>query len=157
MQDIEAQRRRIEALFTKADSLSQDPELLSHWAKYLCVLVCGFLENSVELCLVAYCKKRGDENINNFVSTQMRSFQNPKMGKIVELFGSFSKTWEAELKAETDGRILDAVKKAMGDRVTTIFPRQGHYALDPETVAQYPPADLSVGPIADLLNWSYEP
>ena len=52
-------------------------------------------------------------------------------------------------------RILDAVKKTMGDRVTTIFPRQGHYALDPETVAQYPPADLSVGHITDLLNWSY--
>lgn len=53
-------------------------------------------------------------------------------------------------------RILDAVKKVMGKRVTTVFLRQGHYALDPETVAQYPPADLSVGHINDLLNWSYK-
>ncbi len=116
MQEIEAQRRRIDALFAKADGLSNDAELLAHWAKYLCVLVCGFLENSVELCLATYSKKRGDENINNFVSSQLRSFQNPKMGKIVELFGTFSKAWEAELKGETDGRILDAVNSIVANR-----------------------------------------
>ena len=116
MQDIEARRRRIDALFAKADSLSNDAEMLSHWAKYLCILVCGFLENSVELCLIEYCKRRADENINNFVSNQLRSFQNPKMGKIVELFASFSKTWEADLKTDTDGRILDAVNSIVANR-----------------------------------------
>ena len=30
-------------------------------------------------------------------------------------------------------RILTAVKKAWGTRVTTVFPRQGHYARDPQT------------------------
>ena len=116
MQNIEAQRKRIDALFAKASDLSHDPELLSHWAKYLCVLICGFIENSVELCLVEYCKKRGDENVNNFVSTQLKSFQNPKMGKILELFGSFSKTWETELKTDTEGRILDAVNSIVANR-----------------------------------------
>lgn len=53
-------------------------------------------------------------------------------------------------------RILDAMKKVLGKRVTTVFPCQGHYALDPETLNQYPPADLSVGHIADLLKWSCE-
>jgi hypothetical protein len=49
-------------------------------------------------------------------------------------------------------RILAAVKKIWGDRVTTVFPRQGHYALDPKVVAQYPAADLSVDSIGALLN-----
>ena len=29
-------------------------------------------------------------------------------------------------------RILTAVKKIWGERVTTVFPRQGHYAHDPD-------------------------
>lgn len=38
------------------------------------------------------------------------------MGKIVELFGAFSKTWETELKADTDGRISDAVNSIVANR-----------------------------------------
>jgi FMN phosphatase YigB (HAD superfamily) len=49
-------------------------------------------------------------------------------------------------------RILTAVKSAWGKRVTTVFPRQGHYALDPAEVAKYPPADVTVERIADLLH-----
>jgi hypothetical protein len=49
-------------------------------------------------------------------------------------------------------RILTAVKKIWGAKVTTVFPRQGHYAHDPQTLATYPAADLSVERIGDLLN-----
>lgn len=49
-------------------------------------------------------------------------------------------------------RILSAIKKAWGDRVTTVFPRQGHYALDAESVAKYPPADITIERIGDLIN-----
>jgi FMN phosphatase YigB (HAD superfamily) len=49
-------------------------------------------------------------------------------------------------------RILAAMKQIMRDRLTTIFPRQGHYALDPVAVAAYPAADLSIEHIRDLLN-----
>jgi FMN phosphatase YigB (HAD superfamily) len=49
-------------------------------------------------------------------------------------------------------RLLDAFKRAWGSRVTTVFPRQGHYAHDPEILSRYPPADLTVERIGDLLN-----
>ena len=49
-------------------------------------------------------------------------------------------------------RILTAVKEAWGARVTTIFPRQGHYAHDPKGLACYPPADITVEHIGDLLR-----
>jgi FMN phosphatase YigB (HAD superfamily) len=53
-------------------------------------------------------------------------------------------------------RILSAVKKTWGAKVTTVFPQQGHYAHDPQTLATYPPADLSVERIGDLLNFGRE-
>jgi len=50
-------------------------------------------------------------------------------------------------------RILAAMKKIWGDRVTTVWPRQGHYALDSQTTAMYPSADLAIDHIGDLVNY----
>ena len=49
-------------------------------------------------------------------------------------------------------RILTAVKRIWGNKVTTVFVRQGHYALDPEIVAKYPAADKTVERIGDVMN-----
>ena len=49
-------------------------------------------------------------------------------------------------------RILAAVKKIWGKRVTTVFPKQGHYALDPHALAEYPAADIELAKIGDLLT-----
>jgi FMN phosphatase YigB (HAD superfamily) len=50
-------------------------------------------------------------------------------------------------------RILAAMKRHWGDRVTTIFPRQGHYALDRRNIVAYPAADLTVERIGDLVDY----
>jgi hypothetical protein len=48
-------------------------------------------------------------------------------------------------------RILAAVKKVWGDRVVTVFPKQGHYANDPKALAAFPPADVAIERIGDLI------
>jgi len=50
-------------------------------------------------------------------------------------------------------RLLAAIKQFWGKRVTTVFVKQGHYANDPEILARYPPADIQVDRIGDLLNY----
>ena len=50
-------------------------------------------------------------------------------------------------------RILTAIKKYWGDRVTTVFPRQGQFALIRKCIASYPPADVTVDRIGSLLKW----
>lgn len=49
-------------------------------------------------------------------------------------------------------RLLEAIKDYWKDRVTTVFVKQGHYALDKKAVAKYRPADLSIARIADFLK-----
>ena len=49
-------------------------------------------------------------------------------------------------------RILAAVKAVWGDQVTTVLPRQGQYAVGPDA-ASYPPADLTIGSIRDLVGY----
>ena len=50
-------------------------------------------------------------------------------------------------------RVLTAVKKAWGERVTTVFVRQGQHAHEPTIIAECPPADLTVDRIADVLDY----
>src|SRR5499425_1571940 len=50
-------------------------------------------------------------------------------------------------------RILTAVKQAWGSRVTTIFPRQGQFGRDPKIIAAYPPADITIARIGELVKY----
>ncbi len=52
-------------------------------------------------------------------------------------------------------RILAAMKKVWGTRLMTVWPRQGHYALDQRIVARYPAADLTIECIGDLINHDF--
>lgn len=47
-------------------------------------------------------------------------------------------------------RILTDIKKVWRQRVTTVFVRQGHYALDENVINSYPPADVTIERIGDL-------
>jgi len=51
-------------------------------------------------------------------------------------------------------RVLNAMKKVWGERVTTVFARQGHYARDPKLLADCPPADIQLDHLSDLNNYA---
>ena len=50
-------------------------------------------------------------------------------------------------------RLLAAMKAVLGERLFTVFPRQGHYALDPDTLATNPRSDVSIEHVGDLLRY----
>ena len=54
-------------------------------------------------------------------------------------------------------RILTAVKRAWGEKVTTVFVKQGHYATDAAALAGLPPADIEIGSIAEVTRWTSPP
>jgi len=49
-------------------------------------------------------------------------------------------------------RILAAMKAAWGDRLTTVFVRQGHYAREAGLMGAPPPGDIVIETIGDLLD-----
>ena len=49
-------------------------------------------------------------------------------------------------------QILAAMKQVMGEKLTTVFVRQGHYALESAGTAVDPPPDLSIGRISGLID-----
>ena len=72
-----------------------------------------------------------------------------------EALGDVEQRYPAEHYVLVDDklRILDAVKQFWGERVTTVFPRQGQYAHDDKVVSALPPADLTIERIGDLLDY----
>jgi FMN phosphatase YigB (HAD superfamily) len=71
-----------------------------------------------------------------------------------QMLASVERRFPAERYVMVDDklRILTAVKKVWGSRVTTVFPRQGHYALDPRELAAWPAADVTLESIGQLLE-----
>ncbi len=71
-----------------------------------------------------------------------------------QMLASVEKHFPAERYVMVDDklRILTAMKKIWGRRLTTVFPRQGHYALDPRELAAWPPADVTLERIGELLR-----
>ena len=69
-----------------------------------------------------------------------------------EMLDDIERRYPAEHYVMVDDklRILTAMKAQWKDRLTTVFVRQGHYALDPAIVAAFPPADVTIERIADL-------
>jgi FMN phosphatase YigB (HAD superfamily) len=52
-------------------------------------------------------------------------------------------------------KLLTAIKEQWKDRVTTIFPKQGHYARDPKNLASYPLADINIESIGEMLTLDF--
>ena len=108
-QEISSNKQRLDNLFKKITAFSTDTDLQSHWARYLCILVSGFLETSVRIIYREYAKSKATPQVANFV-------QNPKMEKILQLTGLFSKEWANELRLETEGELKDAVDSIANNR-----------------------------------------
>ncbi len=73
-----------------------------------------------------------------------------------QMLASVEQRYPAERYVMIDDklRILAAMKKTWGDRLTTVFVRQGHYALDPRELAAWPRADVMLASIGELVDLS---
>ena len=106
----------MDAVFEKVRSLPEDAEIRSHWARYLCVLVSGFIEVSIRTLLSAYAEDKSGARVANFVEHELKGFQNPKMGKILDLVGAFSREWQEQVEDISDVELKDAVDSVVASR-----------------------------------------
>src|SRR5688572_22649469 len=116
MKNIEAVRykNRLDDLFKKT-KLIADLEIQSHWSRYLCILVSGFLEISIPAIFVDYTNAKSSQNVYNYVSNNLE-LRNPNMERIIQLAYKFSNIWGEALKKETEGRIKTSIDSIFGNR-----------------------------------------
>ena len=103
----------------RAKDLGQDPELLGHWGRYLCVLTAGFLESTIRILYGSYAEKRAASSVATYVVAQLERIQNPKAGKFIEVARAFDQRWAHNLEAfldENDERRRNAIDSIMNNR-----------------------------------------
>lgn len=113
-----SQKQRLDWLIKEAEKFQGDQlELQAHWARYLCVLAAGFLENALSEVYSNYAKSAANAQVSNYVEAALRQIKNPKAGRFINTARAFDRSWEESLVTfiETDGR-KDAIDAIMANR-----------------------------------------
>jgi hypothetical protein len=98
-----------------------DNEIKSCLAKYLCIVVSGFIETSIQDIYSDYTQKRAQTNVISYVSKKLAGFKNPKIGKILTLSGGFCKGWASELEVLIKN-------EEIGDSINSLVDNRNHIA-----------------------------
>jgi hypothetical protein len=116
--ELSRQLSQLQQLIEKSGSFSsEDFELQSHWARYICVLAAGFLENALHELYLSYSSSRAHPNVARFVSKSLDSIQNPRSDIFLRVANNFDENWKNTLEAFIDdnGR-KEAINSIIGNR-----------------------------------------
>lgn len=115
---LSSQLQRLRDLFARADTAcGGDVEMLSHWAKYLCVLCAGFLENAISDVYGEFVRNAASKPVADYAVTTLSRIQNPKASRFIETARYFKSSWadELEVYVDTEGR-REAIDSIMANR-----------------------------------------
>ena len=118
---IKSFQDRIEALFSKASSIT-DFEVKGNWSKYLCVLISGFIEESMRLLFLEYAKHHSAQKIQRYIEINIRSITNCKHNRIIDLLNLFSEEWciayQKKISEQEiiEGQIKDSIDSIISNR-----------------------------------------
>jgi hypothetical protein len=97
--EIDSQRKRLDAAFSRASKAGADAELLSDLARHLCVLVAGFLEQAVIEIALEHVRTHAQVSVLRHVEGRLRRFTSAKAQNVIDLLGSFDPDWRTDLEA----------------------------------------------------------
>jgi HEPN superfamily RiboL-PSP-like protein len=115
--EVNRLRSSLKDAFSRARSLrNDDAEIQSDLARYLCVLVSGFVEIAVAELAIEHCRSRSATSVLSYASAQLDRLQNVKAQKLVQIVGSFEKRWSTELSNFMEGGRKDALDSVVNLR-----------------------------------------
>ena len=117
-QELSRQIQQLNSLIARTGQASAgDIEMQAHWAKYVCVLCAGLLENALSELYTDYARGAASEPVAAYVRANISKTQNPKTSKYVQIASTFKKEWGEELStfANEEGR-KEALDSIMSNR-----------------------------------------
>lgn len=111
-------RQRLDATFKRISDVGSNIEVQSDFAKYLCVLVSGFLEKAVAQLALEHAKRTGAPSLQRFVERNTRRFTNANAQRLKNLLGSFDPIWRRRLENLLIDEYKDAVDSIVDLRNT---------------------------------------
>jgi hypothetical protein len=99
--EVERQKQKLDATFSRASKLVplNDAEPLSDFARYLCVLVAGFIEQSVIELTLEHVRNHSQASVQGYAESRLRQFTSAKSQRIMDLMGTFDAGWRSDLES----------------------------------------------------------
>jgi hypothetical protein len=116
--ELSRQLQRINHLIDRTEAASRgEIEIQSHWAKYLCILCAGLIENALAELYSDFARRTASEPVARYAGRSLARIQNPNAQRFIETAFGFKDQWGTELEAflESDGR-KDAINSIMSNR-----------------------------------------
>ena len=128
-------KQRLDATFQRVAGIGSDLELQSDFARYLCVLVSGYLERAVPELVLEHARRSGSPSLQRFVELNTRRFTNANTERLQNLLNSFDPDWRQTLESFLVDEFKDAVDSivnlrnriAHGDSVGLTYQRVSDY------------------------------
>jgi hypothetical protein len=128
-------RQQLDATFVRLKASKVDPEIQSDHARYLCVLVSGFLEQAVIELLQEYVRKTSAPAVQRHVERRLSRFANANAKRLIEMMGSFDSDWQSQLETFLVDEYKDAVDSIVSLRNSIAHGR--HVGLTLHRVVDY--------------------
>ena len=141
---VASMTQQLDACFARTNSIPEDGQLRSDFAKYLCVLVSGYIERAVVALVNEYARSQSTPSVTRYVERNAR-VSNPKVEKIKQLLGMFSSEWYEDIEIYVIDERKDAVDSivdlknsiAHGDSVGVTINRVRDYYAQVKLVIEY--------------------
>ena len=115
---VHRHKQRIDAAITRMQAipLDWDGELKADLAKYLCVIVSGYLEKSVSELLIEHARKSGAPSLLRYVEKTTSRFANANSEKILTIVDQFDSNWHSRMQAVLVDEVKAAVDSVVANR-----------------------------------------
>ena len=112
--EVRRQRQRLDFAFGRYQAVGDDLEVKADFARYLCVLLCGYLETAIRELVSEHCRLRSERTVASHASAQLSRFQNPNTRRIAALVAAFDLNWQAQVDDYMADERKNAVDSIMG-------------------------------------------
>ena len=111
--EVDRLKRLLDNTFSRVDQLGTDLEVRSDLARYLCVLVSGYVENAVVELILAHCARQAAPSVQRYVESTLERFTNVNREKLLQLVGTF----DSDLLVKLENYIVDEREAALNSVV----------------------------------------
>ena len=136
-QDLDLELHRLRTLIDETSNATNDPSLVSHWGRYLCVMVAGFLEQGIQVVYQDFAKKSESPRVGRYVSRRLSRISTPNAEEFLQTAGHFDDQWRLELQEffSKDSRPKEAINSIMSLRNN--IAHGGKVSIAPTIVRNY--------------------
>ncbi len=107
---------RLASTFDLVGELQSNAELQAHFARYLCILVSGYVEQSVREVYSGYAADKSSPRVARVVDRFLNGMQNPSAEALLQIAAAFDPTWRSELEAFIEGPRRAALDSIVANR-----------------------------------------